>query len=85
MTSIYKNYGDKMIILIAQRISTIKDCSQIIVMDEGKIELPYVPDYCDINGHMFYIKVKDLNEREKLQVYLRENGVHLPKTSGNIY
>ena len=38
MTSIYKNYGDKMIILIAQRISTIKDCSQIIVMDEGKIE-----------------------------------------------
>lgn len=45
------------------------------LMDEGKIELPYVPDYCDINGHMFYIKVKDLNEREKLQVYLRENGV----------
>ena len=42
---------------------------------EGMIELPFVPKDCDINGHMFYIKVKDLEERQNLQTYLRENGV----------
>ena len=39
------------------------------------IDLPFVPDYCDINGHMFYIKVKDLEERQKLQIFLRERGI----------
>lgn len=43
--------------------------------EEGKIELPFVPEDCDINGHMFYIKVKDLDERQKLQTYLREKGI----------
>ena len=40
-----------------------------------KIELPFVPSECDINGHMFYVKVKDLEERQKLQSYLREKGI----------
>lgn len=39
------------------------------------IELPYVPEYCDINGHMFYVKTKDIDERQKLQKYLKENGI----------
>ena len=43
--------------------------------NEGKIDLPYIPDYCKQNGHMFYIKVKDLDERTRLQSYLRENGI----------
>lgn len=30
---------------------------------EGKIELPFIPDYATHNGHMFYIKCKDLAER----------------------
>lgn len=29
----------------------------------GVIELPKVPDKCEHNAHMFYIKVKDLDER----------------------
>lgn len=45
------------------------------LQDNGYIQLPYVPEYCDINGHMFFIKVKDLNERTKLQTYLRENEI----------
>ena len=36
--SISKNYKDKMVILVTQRIGTIKDCDKIIVIDEGKIE-----------------------------------------------
>ena len=39
------------------------------------IELPYVPSDIEHNGHMFYIKVKDLDERVRLQRFLRENGV----------
>lgn len=37
-TSISKKYNDKMVILITQRVSTIKNCDQIIVIDEGKID-----------------------------------------------
>lgn len=42
----------------------------------GKIELPYIPKECQHNGHMFYIKTKNLQERTKLIQYLRENGVY---------
>ena len=39
------------------------------------IGLPYIPEECKHNGHMFYIKTKDIAERVKLQSFLRENGV----------
>lgn len=42
---------------------------------EGKIELPYIPEYCKHNAHMFYIKVKDVEERGRLISYLKENGI----------
>lgn len=44
--------------------------------DEGKIELPYVPEGCAHNGHMFYIKVRDIAERTELLTYLKEHGVY---------
>ncbi|MBE6101878.1 MAG: dTDP-4-amino-4,6-dideoxygalactose transaminase [Selenomonas ruminantium] len=43
--------------------------------DGELIELPYVPDECKHNAHMFYIKVKDIEERTKLIAYLKKNGV----------
>ncbi|MBQ7203701.1 MAG: dTDP-4-amino-4,6-dideoxygalactose transaminase [Eubacterium sp.] len=43
--------------------------------DKGLIELPVIPDGCNHNAHMFFIKVKDLNERSKLISYLKENGI----------
>ena len=43
--------------------------------EKGLIDLPTIPNNCEHNGHMFYIKCKDLDERQKLQVYLRENGI----------
>ena len=43
--------------------------------NEGIIDLPVIPERCDHNAHMFYIKVKDLKEREALQVFLRERGI----------
>ena len=41
----------------------------------GLIELPYVPEYCKQNGHMFYIKAKNMEERTALINFLKENGI----------
>lgn len=40
--------------------------------EKGLIELPFVPPECVHNAHMFYIKVKNLEERTRLINYLRE-------------
>lgn len=44
--------------------------------DEGKIELPFIPDECEHNAHMFYIKVKDFHERTRMISYLIDNGIN---------
>ncbi|NKF05599.1 dTDP-4-amino-4,6-dideoxygalactose transaminase [Clostridium gasigenes] len=43
--------------------------------DKQIIQRPYIPKECTSNGHMFYIKVKDLEERTKLINYLKNNGI----------
>lgn len=43
--------------------------------DERKIELPYIPQNCTHNAHMFYIKAKDLKERSALIHFLKENDI----------
>ena len=43
--------------------------------DVGKIELPVIPEGCINNGHMFYIKTKDLAERTALFDFLKENDI----------
>lgn len=43
--------------------------------DKGYIELPTIPDGCQHNGHMFYIKVRNINERTKSISYLKQNGI----------
>lgn len=42
---------------------------------EEKIDLPYIPKECQHNGHMFYIKVKNLEERTKILAFLERNGI----------
>lgn len=44
--------------------------------DEGKIELPTVPEDCDHNAHMYYLKCRDLQERTALILYLKENDIN---------
>ena len=39
---------------------------------QGYIDLPVIPEECEHNGHMFYVMCKDLDERERLQRYLRQ-------------
>ena len=43
--------------------------------EAGHIELPQVPDECQHNAHMFYIKVKNLKERTKLIKHLKESNI----------
>ena len=47
-----------------------------ILKDNGKIELPFVPENCKHNGHMFYIKAKNLQERTDLIKFLRTKNVN---------
>ena len=39
--------------------------------DEGRIELPFVPEECVHNAHMFYIKCNDIEERSNLITFLK--------------
>ena len=41
----------------------------------GKLELPSVPDNCVHNGHMFYLKCRDLDERTTLLAHMKENDI----------
>lgn len=43
--------------------------------DRGDIELPFVPEGCVHNAHMFYIKTRDQEERSRLIEHLKKNGV----------
>ena len=43
--------------------------------EAGRIDLPYIPEHCVHNAHMFYIKAKDLEERTALISFLKENGI----------
>ena len=43
--------------------------------EDGLLELPIVPDGCDHNAHMFYVKVKDLKQRTELIDYLKKNDI----------
>ena len=42
---------------------------------DGLIDLPTIPDACKHNAHMFYVKLKDLNQRTDFISFLRSKGV----------
>ena len=44
--------------------------------ENGKIELPVVPDECGHNAHIFYIKTRNLEERTRLIQYLKQRDIH---------
>jgi dTDP-4-amino-4,6-dideoxygalactose transaminase len=43
--------------------------------ESGHVELPVIPEGCEHNAHMFYLKAKDLEERTALIAYLKEAGI----------
>ncbi len=45
--------------------------------EAGSIELPYIPNECVHNAHMFYIKTKNLDERTRLISFMKSLGISL--------
>ena len=43
--------------------------------DKNLLELPTVPAECKHNGHMFYLKLKNLDERTNFIQHMRDNGI----------
>lgn len=43
--------------------------------EAGKIEIPYIPDGCVHNAHMFYIKLRNLEERTRYIAYMKEREI----------
>ena len=43
--------------------------------ETGRVELPVVPEGCVHNAHMFYLKVRDLEERTAFIEHLKQHGV----------
>lgn len=44
--------------------------------DQGIISLPTIPEGCTHNAHMYYIKCKDLDTRQKYIEYMRDNEIY---------
>jgi len=45
------------------------------LVEAGKIEIPYIPEECIHNAHMFYIKLRNLEERTRYIVYMKEREI----------
>lgn len=39
------------------------------------ITRPYIPEYCNHNGHMYFLRFKDLNTRTKFIDYMNQNNI----------
>ncbi|MBL5945872.1 dTDP-4-amino-4,6-dideoxygalactose transaminase [Enterobacter asburiae] len=43
--------------------------------EKGLLTLPGIPEYCQHNAHMFYVKLRDLEERTRFISWLKKKGV----------
>ena len=43
---------------------------------EGKIEIPFIPENVQHNAHMFYVKLRDIEERTNFIQFLKEHDVN---------
>ena len=41
----------------------------------GRIELPVVPQHCQHNGHLFYLKTASQSERDELIAWLKQDQI----------
>ncbi|GGE34150.1 dTDP-4-amino-4,6-dideoxygalactose transaminase [Pullulanibacillus camelliae] len=47
----------------------------LTLKEKGILELPTIPELCEHNAHMFYIKVKDEEERKTMIAFLKQRGI----------
>ena len=65
--------NNKRLNIWTQYYSNLKDLE-----NSEKIQLPYIPRNCQHNGHIFYIKTRNIEERTRLTDYLRKRGITAP-------
>ncbi|MEX0811987.1 MAG: dTDP-4-amino-4,6-dideoxygalactose transaminase [Chitinophagales bacterium] len=46
-----------------------------VLQENGKLRLPFIPDYATNNAHMFYIVLNNTKTRDELMEYLKEKGI----------
>jgi dTDP-4-amino-4,6-dideoxygalactose transaminase len=46
-----------------------------ILKESGQVQLPLIPKNCTNNGHIFYLKLKDLSQRTKFIEYLKNKNI----------
>jgi len=44
----------------------------------GRVALPFIPDGCTGNGHMFYLLLRDLDDRSAFIAHMRTHGIIAP-------
>ena len=44
--------------------------------EEGKLEIAHIPEECKHNAHMFWIKLKDIEERSAMIAHLKNHGIY---------
>jgi len=43
--------------------------------ERGMLQLPQIPSNCQHNGHIFYVKLKDIEERQRMIEYLKQKSI----------
>lgn len=61
--------------ITAKRVNLWNLYQKILLPLAGVITLPEVPDGCTHNGHVFYIRCKDIEERSSLISFLKNKGI----------
>lgn len=57
---------------INQRRLTLWQCYyQSFMALRGQLDLPYIPPHCQHNAHMFYLKLRDIQDRDALISHLK--------------
>lgn len=61
----------------ANRMSTWLSYSNAfqVLKQSGLVELPQIPEHCEHNAHMFYLKTRNVNERTRLLDHLKSDDI----------
>lgn len=63
-------------IITENRLLSWRKYYEQLKLIENKFELPIIPDNCQHNGHMFYLKTQSFTQRTKLLSHLKSDGIY---------
>ena len=48
------------------------------LQSEGRVQLPHIPEHCQGNGHMFYLRLPDADQRSAFIAHMKAHGITTP-------